>query len=492
MLRRAQPARLFASNQNASSTRLLLLDKRERAIGSAEANTLRIDHASVGERHAIIRYVRGHHYVIDLKSASGTFVNGQRVRRKQQLKHGDNLRFGTAIPYRFIDPDARLRRSHRREMLVASITMFVAAVLLVRFENWDRGLLSAATFSEIIARAETSRGSNANHATSSAAGELTVPSANAKAAGNEKQHEHGSHRVTPAIAAAERPASSPAEIPIAANKNPTANQSAPTWLERINHYRTMARLGALHEDSQLSAAVSAHASYLLLNYSQEIRSGNSLGDAGHSEDSAKRGYSKDGAQAAQNSQLGWGCGAYNADAQIDQWIAGPFHRLAMLNPFVEKAGFGEAAAKGCWVTGLRLPPPQEEVKPYDVAVQFPPEGASISLDWTGNEAPDPLTSCDDYEMPAGLPITIQLGRLVEAELSAHSLTADGVAIEHCAFDAHSYRNPNASMQEYGRWALSSSGAIMIIPRAPLRSGARYSVSITAGDKTYAWSFRVVQ
>src|SRR5216683_3677003 len=170
MLRRAQPARLLASNQNASSTRLLLLDKRERAIGSAEANTLRIDHASVGERHAIIRYVRGHHYVIDLKSAGGTFVNGQRVRRKQQLKHGDNLRFGTAIPYRFIDPDARLRRSHRRGMLVASITMFVAAVLLVRFENWDRGLLSAATFSEIIARAEASRESNANHPTASAAG----------------------------------------------------------------------------------------------------------------------------------------------------------------------------------------------------------------------------------------------------------------------------------------------------------------------------------
>ncbi len=493
MLRRAQPARLLASNQSASSTRLLLLDRKEGAVGCAAANTLQIEHASVGEHHAIIRYVRGHHYVIDLKSASGTFVNGRRVRRKQQLKHGDNLRFGTAIPYRFIDPDARLRRSHRREMLVASITVVVAAVLLLRFEKWDRGLLSAATFSEIIARAESSRGSNANHATSNAGGAVLAPSLVAKVRRADGAPAHGSHRVAPAVVAAEKPSSSPpTAVPIAADKSPTANQTAPMWLERVNHYRTMARLGALHEDPQLSAAVSAHASYLLLNYGQEIRSGNWLGDAGHSEDPAKRGYTDDGARAAQNSQIAWGCGAYNADAQIDQWIAGPFHRLAILNPFMEQAGFGEAAAKGCWVAGLRLPPPPEEVKPYDLAVQFPPEGATISLDWTGAEAPDPLTSCDDYEMPAGLPITIQLGRLVETELGAHSLTADGAAIEHCAFDAHSYRNPNRAMQEYGRWALRSSGAIMIVPRAPLRAGTRYSVSITAGDKTYAWSFRVVQ
>lgn len=162
MLRRAQPARLLASDQNAPGTRLLLLDRKDGAIGSGEGNALRIGHASVAQRHAIIRYVRGHHVVVDLKSASGTFVNGQRVRRNQKLRHGDNLRFGTAIPYRFIDPDARLRRSRRRTMRAVSIAVVVAAALLLHFEKWDRQLLSPPGSSETIAGAEASKLSNAN------------------------------------------------------------------------------------------------------------------------------------------------------------------------------------------------------------------------------------------------------------------------------------------------------------------------------------------
>jgi hypothetical protein len=89
-----------------------------------------------------------------------------------------------------------------------------------------------------------------------------------------------------------------------------------------------------------------------------------------------------------------------------------------------------------------------------------------------------------------LPITLQIGRLTETKLSAHSLMEDGKPIEHCAFDAPSYRNPNATAQEYGRWNLRNASAVVIVPRSPLRSGARYSVSITANDKTYAWSFTV--
>jgi hypothetical protein len=69
---------------------------------------------------------------------------------------------------------------------------------------------------------------------------------------------------------------------------------------------------------------------------------------------------------------------------------------------------------------------------------------------------------------------------------------DGKPIEHCAFDAPSYRNQNPTGQEFGRWNLRASGAVMIIPRSPLRPGSRYSVSITANDNTYAWSFTVAE
>jgi uncharacterized protein YkwD len=87
---------------------------------------------------------------------------------------------------------------------------------------------------------------------------------------------------------------------------------------------------------------------------------------------------------------------------------------------------------------------------------------------------------------------LQIGRLVDTKLSAHSLTQDGKPIEYCAFDAPSYRNGNATAQEYGRWNLRAAGAVAIVPREPLQPGSHYSVSITAHDNTYAWSFTVAE
>jgi hypothetical protein len=43
----------------------------------------------------------------------------------------------------------------------------------------------------------------------------------------------------------------------------------------------------------------------------------------------------------------------------------------------------------------------ELVKPYAHAVEFPPDGATVALDWIGIETPDPLTACAGYERPSG-------------------------------------------------------------------------------------------
>ncbi|MGH7934050.1 MAG: CAP domain-containing protein [Candidatus Binataceae bacterium] len=270
----------------------------------------------------------------------------------------------------------------------------------------------------------------------------------------------------------------------------TSVAAASLWLDRLNYYRTMAGLATLRDDRQLSASLLAHAHYVLVNFSASIRDGEPLGVAIYGEDPAKSGYTRNSSSAAENSQFAWGCGLLDVRAQIDQWIAGPFHRLEMLNPLMTRAGFGEASANGCWVAALRLPPPPEEAKPYPHAIEFPPDGTTVALDWHGLETPDPLTSCDDYKFPAGLPITLQLGWLQSTQLSASSLTENGRPIEHCAFDSHSYRNPNGVTQEYGRWALHSSGAVVLIPREPLNRGAQYSVSITAHGHTYTWTFKI--
>ena len=84
-----------------------------------------------------IRYARGRYYLVDLKSEPGTFVNGRRIRRTQRLKHGDVLRFGTATPYRFIDPDAQKRRRWRRNLRASAVVAVLLAVGLVdHFEQW--------------------------------------------------------------------------------------------------------------------------------------------------------------------------------------------------------------------------------------------------------------------------------------------------------------------------------------------------------------------
>jgi hypothetical protein len=484
MFKRAQPARLLAVNQPSRGPRVMILGREDLVIGSGSACALQIADGSVARSHAVISRRRGRWLVADAKSASGTFVNDKRVRRRRRLKHRDGIRFGTGNVYRFIDPDAALRRHHRR-LLGAGLLMLTigAAGWLAHFMKWDSGLPSSAELADIVA-GEQSHPTAREMAEVSDADSTVAPKHVAGAA-----TKFGAIEKTAAAATNRAVVRTITDPPASPTPSPSGS-AASSWLDRTNYYRSMAGLATLRDDRQLSANLIAHAHYVLDNYTAAIRAGNSLGAATHGEEPGKPGYSNSGSSAAENSQYAWGCGALDMVTQIDHWIAGPFHRLEMLDPFIAEAGFGEASANGCWVAALRLPPAPEEVKPYPHAIEFPPDGATVALDWKGIETPDPLTSCSDYQYPAGLPITLQLGRLQSTELSASSVTQNGKAIEHCAFDSHSYRNPNGEAQEYGRWELRSSGAVVLIPREPLIRGAQYSVSVTAHGRTYAWTFRI--
>jgi uncharacterized protein YkwD len=487
MLRRAQAARLLAVDRDAAGTRLLLLKRDEASVGSAEGSGLHVAEASVADRHAVIRYARGRYYVVDLKSAEGTFLNGRRIRRTQALKHGDTLRFGGATPYRFIDPDALTRRRWRRILRVSPVVAVLVAVGLAdHFEKW--GLLSA-TLTEIAALAHP-------RATSKPAEAATIVAANAPtrlaAPTVQATSMPGPAAYVANVAPTAKPvAASTRKLPVSA---PTPNLSASssmTWLERINFYRAALGLDPIRNNPDLSAAAAAHARYLLLNFGEDLRSAKPMSGDAYEEKPGNRGYSASGAAAARNLQLAWGCSSYETEQQIDRWIEGPFHRFAVFDPDLTEAGYGEAGSDGCWVAALRLPqPPPEEEKPYPRAVEFPPDRANVALDWIGLEAPDPLESCAGYSRPVGLPITLQIGRLLDTKLTAHSLMEDGKPIEHCAFDADSYRNRIKSAQTFGHWDLRDAGAVVIVPRSPLRAGSLYSVSITAAGNSYAWSFKV--
>ncbi|MFZ0889365.1 MAG: FHA domain-containing protein [Candidatus Binataceae bacterium] len=437
-------ARLLAVNPIDRRPREFTLSAAEVTVGSEPGNSLLISEETVSRRHAVIRRSSAGWEVRDLQSTNGTFVNEKRLAAPQPLRDGDRIRFG-GVRFVFLDPGAGASAKARRRLSLVR----AAELLLILF-------VGGFALSKYLMSREAGK----------PAPQTVAP--------------------MPREAAA---ILRPLRVPGSA-VTPGAPKAEPSWLARLNFYRAMARLPAVGEDPALSDSDSKHARYLIENYGGIIRSGGSFGETGHEEEPTKAWYTPEGSAAARSSDVAWGCGALAAEKEIDHWMAGPFHRLAMLNPDLKVAGFGEYENSRCWAAALRLPLEPRPPLMFDRPIEFPPDGATISLGWTPGEWPPPLASCPGYAEPAGLPITLQLGQMIDTQLSAHSLTESGKAIDHCVFDAASYTNADRFSQEYARRVLRGFGAVVIIPREPLRTGADYSVSITAAGRTYSWSFKV--
>ncbi|MCG8672297.1 MAG: FHA domain-containing protein [Pseudomonadales bacterium] len=76
------------------------------AIGSDSKNHLVLDDSSVSEKHATITLEGPHVYLADLNSFKGTFVNGQKVTERFQLRAGDVIKVGD-VELEISDPKAR-------------------------------------------------------------------------------------------------------------------------------------------------------------------------------------------------------------------------------------------------------------------------------------------------------------------------------------------------------------------------------------------------
>jgi hypothetical protein len=264
----------------------------------------------------------------------------------------------------------------------------------------------------------------------------------------------------------------------------------PQWLARINHYRRNAGEQLVSENSQLSDGDRKHARYLVKNYSMVLKSGGSLGAAGHDETLNLPWSSPEGKTAAQHSHYFAGCKPYSPDASIEWWMSAPFHRFQILSPKLLSVGYGSYFdEEGCWAACLDLKLGPESAHP-DSPIQFPPDGTTTSLQFVSGEWPDPLASCPGYAPPSGLPITLQLGWGATPNISKESIVSDGKSIEHCTFSGATYSNPDPFVQEWGRSALNASGAVTLIPREPLTPGRHYTVSLATSQRTYEWSFTV--
>jgi len=99
----------------------------------------------------------------------------------------------------------------------------------------------------------------------------------------------------------------------------------------------------------------------------------------------------------------------NPRADIDSLSLVPFHRLSLLAPWAEVAGYGEAVKFPELVATLALRGrPRRNVS---TAIEFPPDGSIVPFaSMSSPEWPNPLAACPGYRAPVGLPVSIQLSK----------------------------------------------------------------------------------
>jgi pSer/pThr/pTyr-binding forkhead associated (FHA) protein len=79
--------------------RFPLVGKSQFKIGRSVTADLKLTDAKISRDHCLVEAVRDHHIIVDLESANGTVVNGDRV-KKTVLKEGDFIRLGyTMLKY---------------------------------------------------------------------------------------------------------------------------------------------------------------------------------------------------------------------------------------------------------------------------------------------------------------------------------------------------------------------------------------------------------
>jgi hypothetical protein len=91
-----QDAFLLAVNPRSSTAREIRLIRLESSVGSGESNDVRIRDDTVSRRHALIRQHGRQWQVIDRGSANGTYVGKRKAVDWIRLRDGEEVRFGAA------------------------------------------------------------------------------------------------------------------------------------------------------------------------------------------------------------------------------------------------------------------------------------------------------------------------------------------------------------------------------------------------------------
>jgi hypothetical protein len=262
-----------------------------------------------------------------------------------------------------------------------------------------------------------------------------------------------------------------------------AQADAPqNWLAAVNYYRAQSGLPPVSEDTSLSQADALHARY-------SVENRNLI----HSEDQSNRWYTPEGDQAARTSN---GAAVTSESNAVDQWMQAPFHALGILDPRLQRVGFGtytdSGITNGSWNTSAWLnvisgmgPLPARTRFP----IVWPGENSSISITQHTGEVPEVIKTCHGYSLPTGVPLIVELAPGASTTVTDSKLEQNGVPVAHCTFDAPSFNYPDSAWQTEARNILSARNAVVIIPKKELAKGSQFRMTLTIGGQEISWSFR---
>ncbi len=263
--------------------------------------------------------------------------------------------------------------------------------------------------------------------------------------------------------------------------------TGPDWLKYTNLFRVQANLPLLVEESSFSEGAAAHSMYMVQNSSSS-----------HSENPGTPGYSDAGNLAGKNGNI-----AISGQAgttyywPIEYWISASFHAIPMLDPDLERVGYGEyqdvnssfgMAATMDVKRGLRA-----EDSDNTYPIMFPKDGGETWVrKYSMPEFPNTASGCSGYQKPTGAPIILMLGNGDSPpNIYETRLLADGNPVPHCAFDETNYYNPDAYWQDTGRTILSHNNCVVILPRSPFEVGQEVTVFVNNGGEEIEWTFTIV-
>ena len=246
----------------------------------------------------------------------------------------------------------------------------------------------------------------------------------------------------------------------------------------INGHRNSAGLQALLPDAKSTDACKKHIAYLNRHFAvrhQTKVTAKEL-DGPHSEDPAKKGYTKEGAQAAQEGSIGQSGNPVH-DYNPGLWSTA-LHRQAMLSRLSAQAGI--AYGGNFSITWIRDWFPMTPTLPVFV----PAPGQQNVLTDVYHEIPEPEKHADYYKQPRGFPISVTyLDSWTDVEIRLFYAKTDR-PVQGEFFSptkpVHSARPANMR-------------ALIFIADHPLKPKTWYRATLTGKHqgkpRTYHWGFR---